>query len=862
MVIINSQSAKQILDLARNQADKWIPHIPTLPEAVRERGDALLQGAQLTKQDYPIIQRLAFTVLPPLRIPKTQQMMGFFLPRMRHDFQKAFSLSVKLASLPEDDYDDLIKLARFISRADDLAVDYRDFNVTTLRIAHALYIKHYPLTAETMHRVFLQLMHDLYPPGLRGLNSVKKFAFFTLAALLFERDLENINKKMVVRFLFEMNSPEKAIDLTLRIASLSTAKRTLFEKVVLDMVDEPEIAPPEGKKRRGEVSAHSEETDREDSPPPPLEEMRGPLPLSTYAETALFLMARYPHSSNVDIGNSARDIALKLMTRNRFSSLSRKERSRYDTVYQTLLDSHRPVEISVKGGAAGGGGAASSSSSQRASTSITYSHENLCAFAALTLLEEHPEKDISDLECLARDPRYIFPDAESKGRWLILTDQSIHHSLPSDFLPQELGREILSFLKPDPIYDANRFLDLLNREMMTNEEGVLLFFESLDVSGNPFDCRASTASALLKFIDQNKLHNELYKMNQRELLRKCLDGTYTKAIATIDIFSATFESEPPEFWESYSIEKQARIIEEDIERGEYNEQIEALTELSLNGFTLSCLPAFFSRLSNLTTLDLSDNIFRSLPPELAELSNLQVLNIDENMISELPHWVGRLTQLRTLNMQGNELDSLPREIEELSHLETLNLERNEFSEIPDVIFRLSNITHLNFSQNPVSTLSPAVRNLSRLQTLQLSYTNLSALPDELGRCEALREIDLSRNSISNIDIVYTLRALRKLDVSINKIPSISSAIRNLEQLTEFNCAINEITTINDEMCALPHVEKINFHGNRLESLPEGFLEFARRGLREANFRSNSRLEVPLPLKQQLAEIPELRIELP
>ena len=114
---------------------------------------------------------------------------------------------------------------------------------------------------------------------------------------------------------------------------------------------------------------------------------------------------------------------------------------------------------------------------------------------------------------------------------------------------------------------------------------------------------------------------------------------------------------------------------------------------------------------------------------------------------------------------------------------------------------LEYVTTLNISSNQLTTLPWEVFGcLPRLVVLNASSNCLKSLPDPAstteGACECIARLDFSKNQLISIpDYIFQLPNMSVLDVSDNKISSLSPLLWTSPKLHNFNCSKNRLEAI-------------------------------------------------------------------
>uniref|UniRef100_A0AC35U8Z9 Calponin-homology (CH) domain-containing protein n=1 Tax=Rhabditophanes sp. KR3021 TaxID=114890 RepID=A0AC35U8Z9_9BILA len=109
--------------------------------------------------------------------------------------------------------------------------------------------------------------------------------------------------------------------------------------------------------------------------------------------------------------------------------------------------------------------------------------------------------------------------------------------------------------------------------------------------------------------------------------------------------------------------------------------------------------------------------------------------------------------------------------------------------------------------------------LKCLKYLDLSSNNLTALPCSLFQLP-LEVLNVSNNKLDTLsgDIVQTGETLQELDLSRNKLTSITTSISLLKQLRVLNLMCNKLDALPSEIVSL-ELYTLNVTGNRLTDLP-------------------------------------------
>ena len=253
---------------------------------------------------------------------------------------------------------------------------------------------------------------------------------------------------------------------------------------------------------------------------------------------------------------------------------------------------------------------------------------------------------------------------------------------------------------------------------------------------------------------------------------------------------------------------------------EFIDEFSSLTELCLDGNSLSDFPDGFCRLPQLTTLILTNNLLDSLPEAICHLKNLVCLSLDNNCLDGLPKTIGQLSQLEDLTLSRNELITLPETIGCLDKLENLNLVKNKLSTIPESIGLLRSLRKLDLSNNKLSSLPNGIGNLENLRELNLSCNNLIEIPESIGNLTQLTKLYLDENQLTSLpESIGGLVSLTELDLSCNKLVQLPDSIFELTELETLSVPGNQLTSLPKNIGNLRSLRELYVYDNSLSSLP-------------------------------------------
>ena len=337
----------------------------------------------------------------------------------------------------------------------------------------------------------------------------------------------------------------------------------------------------------------------------------------------------------------------------------------------------------------------------------------------------------------------------------------------------------------------------------------------------------------------------------------------------------TNSKEDPVVVEAYADEPTYKVFKsvEEMSTANPMEIYEIDIEISKNNFPFEIL-----KCKNLLKLTLRGN-YKFLPKEIGELQKLKYLELSNSVI-EIPDSFSNLTNLESLNLKNSEIDSYPMTfIQNLTKLKTLKIE-GYYKELPSFnISNLSNLTYFellgNFSDEMLNQISKLKKlkslkisflnqsevnfptkkikipsdwkNLTSLENLsfssgykELEWSNLSFPPNlvflelfgnfnpsnELGRfpediwnLKFLKELKLRGVNFADLGVIKEhLPLLKKVNISLGRILSINSSIKNLTSLEDLVIDGLDIQKIDNGFSALKKLQTLSANNNRIENI--------------------------------------------
>ncbi|XP_045890674.1 toll-like receptor 13 isoform X1 [Micropterus dolomieu] len=286
-----------------------------------------------------------------------------------------------------------------------------------------------------------------------------------------------------------------------------------------------------------------------------------------------------------------------------------------------------------------------------------------------------------------------------------------------------------------------------------------------------------------------------------------------------------------------------------------------LMELRINNNHINSVgSATFTSLRSLRFLDISYNKLRSITKfnyTLQYLPNLRVLSIKNNDLTVFNSWqlTNRSLPLTSLDLSQNSIaafritaDVFPnltwfnmgasfkkhkmiwdvRNETFLSQVSTLDISGLHLpDDIKAFLGSFSSLTSLRMNGMKRNRL-PALINISctipSVTTLQLRSNNLTFVDSDMFQlCINVTELDLTSTYITNIqdEAFRSIRGLRILSLSRNRIASVPAATRNIPTLSELDLSANLIASLGcHDFANLTKLRQLNLYNNKISALQE------------------------------------------
>lgn len=201
---------------------------------------------------------------------------------------------------------------------------------------------------------------------------------------------------------------------------------------------------------------------------------------------------------------------------------------------------------------------------------------------------------------------------------------------------------------------------------------------------------------------------------------------------------------------------------------------------------------------------------------------------------------------------------LEHKFKNLVNLKILAFGVDNYNEIPKNLNEIPNITELMIdidNDTEHGIFETRIEDIRTLEKLTIRAYNISDDTIELGNLENLRYLSLNLRSNNSVPNVGDFINLTYLDLSNNRMLTISRDIFDLVNLTELNVSQNVINMIPNAIKKLRKLEKLDISMNALEYISPKIGKLLR--LKTLNLSFNFRLKA-IPFELYMLKVPDLR----
>nr|XP_020650914.1 leucine-rich repeat-containing protein 40 [Pogona vitticeps] len=349
---------------------------------------------------------------------------------------------------------------------------------------------------------------------------------------------------------------------------------------------------------------------------------------------------------------------------------------------------------------------------------------------------------------------------------------------------------------------------------LPHEFGELNSLEELNISNNHLSSIPSSFAFLTNVLQLNLAHNQLKSLPA--------EISAMKNLRQLDCTKNCLETIPPELANMASLE-QLYLRRNKLRYLPDFPSYTVLKELHVGENQIEVLKVeHLKHLNSLCVLDLRDNKLKSLPDEITLLQGLERLDLSNNDISSLPPMLGNLSHMKFLALEGNPLRTIRRDVLQKGTQEILKYLRSKIQddnlispngELPVTAMTLPSQSEINLHA------------ITALKTLDYSEKQKAVIPDEVLSSvgsNPVTTVNFSKNQLTEIPVRITelKESVSDVNLSFNKLSSISVELCMLYRLTHLDIRNNFLTSLPGEMETLAKLQIINLAFNRFKIFPD------------------------------------------
>lgn len=201
---------------------------------------------------------------------------------------------------------------------------------------------------------------------------------------------------------------------------------------------------------------------------------------------------------------------------------------------------------------------------------------------------------------------------------------------------------------------------------------------------------------------------------------------------------------------------------------------------------------FIQACSSLKELRMSNMALKRVPASIRYSTSLARLDVSSNRIADLESVnLHEIATLLSLKVQNNKLTSIPTYFAQMKALKYLNISNNKFETFPAVVCEMSCLVDLDVSFNNIAELPAKMSDLRSLEKLAVYGNELTKFPDSFSALASLRDLDVRRNKLSDLNAVYALPNLERLQADWNNIVTLDAQLG--AKVKTFSVPHNSIT---------------------------------------------------------------------
>ncbi|KAF7636898.1 hypothetical protein Mgra_00003638 [Meloidogyne graminicola] len=278
------------------------------------------------------------------------------------------------------------------------------------------------------------------------------------------------------------------------------------------------------------------------------------------------------------------------------------------------------------------------------------------------------------------------------------------------------------------------------------------------------------------------------------------------------------------------------LSKNDFSADRFPDEVVAMTQatwLKLNKTQLERVPDVLSNLKNLEHLQMINNKLQiktsGIPTDIFRMKDLTIIDFGDNLLRDVPSNLEYAKCAIVLNLRGNNIQNIPNQIfSNLIDLIYLDLSNNNLDTLPPQLRRLTNLQVLKLSNNPLTNFqfkqAPGSNKL-RVIELRNTHRTLQNLTLSFEDIPTLQELNLAMNELTKIpETLISLKNLRKLDLSFNKLTKLEFTEGTFPNLETFNISGNDLVALPSQIIFCVKLQRLYANYNKLnfEGLPAGF----------------------------------------
>ncbi len=277
-----------------------------------------------------------------------------------------------------------------------------------------------------------------------------------------------------------------------------------------------------------------------------------------------------------------------------------------------------------------------------------------------------------------------------------------------------------------------------------------------------------------------------------------------------------------------------------------------------------------AKMNDLKVLVCSGVGLSELPKSLFKLPKLEYLDLSYNSIKFLPKQCYRNCTLRYLDLSGNPLNELPTQFSK-AHISTLKLGGISCN-VLDVISQCKFINILDLSGVNITSARKRMRSanklenliigradstslsyfvgdtsyVSKLKFLVISFYDSPTMPRLFYDKSFLFELDIRGGQLTNFDFLRSQSALRVLTLQRLGLETVPIEIYSLNNIEQIDLSYNKIDSLSDQLRIFHNLNTLKLGWNSFKTFPEVLLELS--SLESLNLRANQISKIPENIK--------------